>query len=126
MMKKHKRVLIGAFILVIIFVPILLHLWKQAIDRSYCQINMYRIHMQICGQASWEFINPGQDIPGGISRLLDRADYTSLPVCPSGGTYSFVSETTYSGEGVNSNVRCSHAIDLGHVYPDETIQEAEQ
>jgi hypothetical protein len=117
---KPKQLLIGALIVVLISVPIYLYQWKLGSDRAACLLNMHNIYVTIYSQAGMENIMAGRPIPDGIRGLLKRADFLpSLPVCPSGGNYSFFSETSYSAAGVNKTIRCSHANDLGHVYPDD-------
>jgi hypothetical protein len=98
------------------------YFWKRGKDRAQCLLNLRNIDQALCAMTGMDNIGPGQQIPGGVHSLIRRWNILIMPICPSGGTYSFVSETTYTLDGVNDindNVRCSHAVDLGHVYPNE-------
>jgi hypothetical protein len=116
---KLKRALFGALTVAAICATLFLRQWKLKSDRAACLINMRNMYSAIYSRAGMDGIGPGQPIPGGVRKSIERMGLTPLPVCPSGGTYSFVNETTYTIEGVNENVRCTHAGDLGHVWQNE-------
>lgn len=88
------------------------YLWKSGRNRGKCKLNLFLMEQAIQSYAGPKNISPLTPFPGGPRELLRDAGYASLPVCPSGGTYTFWSETTYSPDPIN--VRCSHADDLGH------------
>jgi hypothetical protein len=117
--RYSKNVAIALTILSVIASLVLGYFWKKEHDRHECVLNLRDIYFAIYGGAGLENIGPGQPIPGGVRKLFERMTGNALPVCPSGGTYSFANETTYTMgkvNDINDNVRCSHAVDLGHVW----------
>lgn len=78
-------------------------------------------HIYLRSWAGMEGFSPGETLPGGTRAfLLQSPFYSDLPVCPSGGTYTFWSETTYNG---NKDVFCSHAEAKGHEWSEGDVPE---
>ena len=116
---KLKPFIIAVMILTVVGAPILVHQWKLASDRSACLLNMRNMHCTIYSVGGMRGVGAGQPYPGGPRELLKGlGQYATLPRCPSGGTYTFWSDTSYS-INLSENIRCSHAADLKHFWPDD-------
>lgn len=117
---KLKPFIVAVMVLAVVGVPFLLHQWKLGSDRAGCLLNMRNMHQTIYSVGGMRGVGAGQQYPGGPRELLKGlGEYATLPRCPSGGTYSFGIDTTYS-INLNENIRCSHAEDMDHRWPDET------
>jgi len=117
--KTLKLVIGGTLLLAVVVVAYLLHQWKLRSDRAACLMNMRSMHVTIYSVGGMKGVGAGQPYPGGPRELLKGlGEYATLPRCPSGGTYSFGSDSTYLIK-LNENIRCSHAEDLKHRWPDE-------
>jgi hypothetical protein len=115
--KTLKPVAIGTLSLVALVAGLLVHQWKLRSDRAACLLNLRNMYQAIYSVGGTKGVGPGQPYPGGPRELLKSlGEYRTLPRCPSGGTYSFVSDTSYSMT-LHETIRCSHAEDLNHRWP---------
>lgn len=117
--KTRKPAIGGTLLLTAVVVSFLIHQWKLRSDRAACLMNLRHMHQTIYSVGGMKGVGAGQPYPGGPRELLKGlGEYTTLPRCPSGGTYSFGSDTAYS-INLSENIRCSHAEDLDHRWQDE-------
>lgn len=116
--KTLHLTIVGTLFLAALAAMFLVSHWKLRSDRAGCLINMRNMHQTIYSVGGMKGVGAGQPYPGGPRELLKGlGEYTTLPRCPSGGTYSFGSDTTYSMI-LNETIRCSHAEDLNHRWPE--------
>ena len=116
---KLKPFIVAVMILAVVGVPLLLHQWKLGSDRAGCRLNMLNMHQTIHSVGGMRGVGAGQPYPGGPRELLKGlGQYATLPRCPSGGTYIFWSDNSYS-VSLSENIRCSHASDLNHSWPND-------
>ena len=114
---KPRLVRFGALVLLLVAVsvPVLIKRMHDR-ERTLCIMHLRNVHIALRSAAGMEGISPGRPIPGGVRSLLLRRFYKELPTCPSGGTYSFWSDSSYNG---NKDVTCSLAHSRGHDWPGE-------
>lgn len=120
---KHRPMIVAVMISAVVGVPLLVHQWKVRSDRAGCLLNMRNMHQTIYSVGGMRGVGAGEPYPGGPRELLKGLGGHAIPPrCPSGGTYSFGSDAAYL-INLNKNIRCSHAEDLNHRWPDEPIGE---
>lgn len=97
--------------------------WKRSSDRAGCILNVRNAQQAIRGYANTRGLNPGDPIPGGLSRetvLTTGTDsyFRVLPPCPSGAAYIGQAETTIPAAG-SLMMQCNFGdTDTNH-YPKE-------
>ncbi|HEX5791212.1 MAG TPA: DUF4190 domain-containing protein [Luteolibacter sp.] len=78
--------------------------WKKGADRAGCMLNTRNVQQAVRGHQIMKSLKVGDPIDW--NDIFGPEGYLSQPVCPMGGTYTFVD--TYPPDGTLA-VSCSHA-----------------
>ena len=120
MKTRRTTLLVALLLLVFAAIPVSL-IQRQRSERAQCIMNLRNLHISLRSWAGMKSFSPGQPLPGGTQSFLLQSDLVSeMPVCPSGGTYTFWSPTTYNAY---EDVRCSCAKTKGHYYREGKVPE---
>ena len=87
--------------------PVGIHIYVEDVNRVECIMNIRKVHQHMRGYHHTKEMETGH--PLDVSFLNE---YGPLPVCPSGGTYTYLDQVPKSGVPYCT---CSHAKTKGHV-----------
>lgn len=93
--------------------------WKRGSDRAGCVLHIRNAQQAIRSYANLRQLEPGSQIPGGVSRktLITGPDsfMREFPVCPGGGVYAGQELTTIPQVGVVMMTCDYEENDMTHV-----------